>query len=185
MDAEPLQHRALDVRLTGSFDGLLAGVAFLATQSFQFLDGRGLSNVFPENCDVFGEAFDQAIAFGERGATLEEQARPTDLQFIEERIERPANPEIFFYVLLIGAEPVGSAEKRSRRSRMADDTDGVRRESEVCCKKGPDSVIGRQHGCSGAVIWLPRCGWASGVGFGGRCGPWMRMRKTCASAPGE
>ena len=35
----------------------------------------------------------------------------TGLQFVEERIERPANPEVFFDILLIGAEPVGSADK--------------------------------------------------------------------------
>ena len=104
--------------MAGGFDGLQAGVTLLAAHSFQFLEGRGLSNVFPENgdVDVFGEAFDQAIAFGERGAAFEEQARATGLQFIEERIKCPANPEVFFDILLVGAEPVGSADKRSRRS---------------------------------------------------------------------
>ncbi len=103
----------MNVLLASGFDGLQAGVALLAAQSFQLLDGRGLSNVLPEDSDVdvFGEAFDQAVTFGERGATFEEQARATGLQFVEERIERPANPEVFFDILLIGAEPVGSADK--------------------------------------------------------------------------
>ena len=51
------------------------------------------------------------VSFGERGAAFEEQAGATSLQFVEERIERPANPEVFFDILLIGTEPVGSADE--------------------------------------------------------------------------
>lgn len=110
---QPLQHRALDVLLTGCFDGIQAGVALLPAQSFQLLEGRGLADVLPEHgdVDVFGEAFNQAKAFGERCTTLEEKARPTDLQLIEERVESPANPEVFLDVLLIGAEAVSSTDK--------------------------------------------------------------------------
>jgi len=45
---------------------------FLAAQSFQLLESCGLSNIFPEDgdVDVFGEPFDQAVAFGERGFRL-------------------------------------------------------------------------------------------------------------------
>jgi hypothetical protein len=103
----------LNVPLAGGFDGLQTSVTLLAAQGFQLFDSRGLPDVFPEDrdVDVFGEAFDQAVTFGERGSAFEEQARATGLQLIEERIERPTNPKVFFDVLLVGAEAVGSADK--------------------------------------------------------------------------
>ena len=57
---------------------------------------------------------------------FEEQARATGLQFVEERIERPANPEVFFDILLIGAEPVGSADKEVAALFFARRQDGLK-----------------------------------------------------------
>nr|WP_263377840.1 hypothetical protein [Granulicella paludicola] len=100
--------------MTRSFDGLQAGITLLPAHSLQFLEGRGLSNVFPEDgdVDVFGEAFNQAVAFGKRRAPFEEQAWATGLQFIEERVKCPANAEVFLDVLLVCAEPVGGAHEK-------------------------------------------------------------------------
>jgi WD40-like Beta Propeller Repeat len=61
--------------------------------------------------DVFGEAFNQAIAFRQRGSAFEEQAWAAGLQFVEERVERPTNPEVLFDILFVCSEAGGSANK--------------------------------------------------------------------------
>ena len=93
-------------------DGVEAGGAFFAAQFLQLLDCCGLPDVLTKdgNVDIFGESLDQAVAFGERCSPLEEQARTTGFEAIEERIEGPAYPEVFLDVLFCGAEPVGSGE---------------------------------------------------------------------------
>lgn len=46
-----------------------------------------------------------------RGSALEEFARATGLQFVEKRIERLTNPELFLDILFVGAVSIGSADK--------------------------------------------------------------------------
>jgi hypothetical protein len=108
----------LNVLLAGGFDGLQTGIASLATQSFQLFDGRGLADVFPEDgdVDVFGEPFDQAVTFGERGSAFEEQARATGLQFVEERVERPTTQKSFSMFCSLVRSRSAAPTKRSRRS---------------------------------------------------------------------
>jgi hypothetical protein len=54
--------------------------------ALRFLPLRVSNSSTVAGSDVFREAFDQAVAFGERGTAFEEQTWATGLQFIEERI---------------------------------------------------------------------------------------------------
>ncbi|UUZ77121.1 hypothetical protein LP414_07245 [Polaromonas sp. P1(28)-13] len=45
--------------------------------------------------DVLGEPGDQAKCFGQRGTAFEKQTRPTSVQAVEQRVQGPADPEVF------------------------------------------------------------------------------------------
>lgn len=50
-------------------------------------------------------------AFGERGAAFEQKSRAAILKSIEQSIEDPADPEVFFHMLHRRAESCGNAEE--------------------------------------------------------------------------
>src|ERR1700728_4603101 len=86
---------------------------FLVRKRFEFCDGRSSVDVVAENgdVDVFGKAFDQTVGLGQRCPALEEQARLPARQLMVERLERPADSEVFLDIADRRAKPVGGREK--------------------------------------------------------------------------
>ena len=68
----------------------------------------------------------QPECLGERSSTFEEQARSVLLESVEQGVERPADPEIFFDILYGGAEPVGSGLENVASIGLAGGNDGMK-----------------------------------------------------------
>jgi hypothetical protein len=50
-------------------------------------------------------------SFGKRSAAFEQQARSTFGEFMEKRIQCPANPKVFFEVAFVGSKPPRRRDK--------------------------------------------------------------------------
>jgi hypothetical protein len=107
----------LNVFLAGGFDGLQTGIALLAAQSFQLFDGRGLADVLAKDgdVDVFGEAFDQAVAFGERGATLKSRRGPPASSSLKSASSVQQTQKSFSIFCSLVRSRSAAPTKRSRR----------------------------------------------------------------------
>ena len=110
---ELLSQRAADeslARLANIFEPL---APLLATQRFQLRNRSRSVEVFAKHgdVDVLGKPLDQTVSFRQRRAALEQQARAAGFKAAEQRIERPAYPEVFLDILHGRTQPHCGREK--------------------------------------------------------------------------
>ena len=121
----------------------LTAKALAGMKPVALLDGHRFAEVVPENrdVDIFGEAMDQAMGFGQGRAALEEQAGPIGRPLVVERIQGPADPEVLFDIADGSAEPVGRRKKEVE---------------PVAWRHGDDLLVRRLgHGCASSTFGKP------------------------------
>src|SRR5690554_7579598 len=98
---EPRCHIISNIALAGGADAVQPDTALLAAQRVQFRSFSRFTNVFAEygDVDVLGEPENQAVCLGQRCTAFEQQARAVWRQAVEQYVQSPAHPEVFFDIL--------------------------------------------------------------------------------------
>jgi hypothetical protein len=105
-------------------DRIESRLPLLAAESFEFGDRRWCTDVTSKHRDVnvFRETADQAEAFGQGGAALEEKTGAAVSEAMKQGIERPADPKVLLDILGCRVETrrsgVEGAEHRVGTSRQ-------------------------------------------------------------------
>lgn len=110
-----LEQRPANIGLAGFADRIERPFPLLPAQLLQLVEAVRLPEIIAEDgdVDVLRKPPDQPESLRKRRATLEKQARAIG-ETVEQRIERPADPEVLFDILRCRADPLGGGVKQSR-----------------------------------------------------------------------
>lgn len=111
---KPLMELTVDIAFAGRLDGIERRLALLAAHFGELLDGISLAEVVAKDGDVhvLGEALDEPESFRKGRSAFEQETR-TAITAVEQRVERPADPEVLFGILGGGAEPLRGCRKEA------------------------------------------------------------------------